>query len=91
MTDLIHEQAKDRLEVLLQQVQGKLPAHDYKAALSFMNSGEYTLTFEHLCESLYEHQVTITPAMYEQLEATGRLLGYTDPSHWTELAPQIRA
>ena len=80
-----------QLNLLLEQLQPIINAYDYQAAVRYMDAREYTLTFEHLCEQLYEFQTPISPVIYDRLESLGLALGYTDMSHWQELQPQVVA
>lgn len=79
----------NRLEEALALLQPLLNDYDYNAARHYMSEGAYTLTFEHLCEQLYEFSTPISEDIYARLEDLGQMLGYHDESHWKELVPQV--
>lgn len=91
MTTALSSEVIAQLEALLADLRPLLTEYDYNAALHYMDKDAYTLTFEHLCEQLYEYQTPISAALYERLAGLGQLMGYTDESHWQELRPQIGA
>lgn len=63
---------------------------DHRAALAYMQAGELLVTFEHICEQLYASNTPITQGIYKVIEAVGTGLGYTEPSHWRDLIPQVK-
>lgn len=89
MAMVVSEETRTRLVHLLEYLQPLLNTYDYNAAHTFMAEGHVTLTYEHICEQLYEFQTPITAELYTELENLGRTLGYRDESHWRELAPQV--
>lgn len=88
-TTITNVEIKERLLGLLEMLRSSLNEYDYNAAHVFMAEDAYTLTYEHICEQLYEFQTAITAQLYTELEDLGRALGYQDESHWRELASQV--
>lgn len=89
MTTITSIEIRTRLSQLLEHLQPMLNIYDYNAAQTFMAEDLYTLTFEHLCEQLYEFQTPIPGQLYAELEDLGQALGYKDESHWRELMSQV--
>lgn len=79
------ERRERRLHRVADALAGDLPNEDISNFRSLVDAGEPGVALENLCSQIFEYDVTITSAVYNEIIALGRAMKL-DESWWSILS-----
>ena len=83
-----HQVFVNKFNEILDLLSEQLSENEKEFLTSYMQSGEWYLALETLCEILIENDVTLNPKSYKIVEELGLALNL-EPPIWQMLKPQL--